>query len=435
MELDGYIGYVGIYEDIKEYIEKTILSKIKDGRSIEIGNSYTIVSKGKIKKENAHEILIEDGMTSEKERKNNTYSTVCLNKDEITFKRDFWGTRMQYYSMNQYGLFFSSEIKLLLMLSNYIDNTIDEISLSQCAGLGYIYDNERTLFKYIKQFERSTINCYKDGKIHTNNVEIMQDTRGFQNFEDASLVFSEAFQNAVNNAMNHKANKVFFLSGGMDSSALVMAARKNYEEVNTLTFTSEANKEDIFFAKKLANCYQTKHYEIPFFNEDALYYIPQYLYDIENVELDGIFSPLGGYSYYLMCQQVKKLGFETVFPGEGADELLGGYYWQFTHTFGFVDKLKEKTIHYPNLYKKITALFPQLEERISYRKKAYEFLKGSALTNYHLSTIEHTAKAFGLNNTPIFMSEGIYSVIKNMKMDWLCDGKTTKIILRDYLIP
>ena len=50
MELDGYIGYVGIYEDIKEYIEKTILSKIKDGRSIEIGNSYTIVSKGKIKK-------------------------------------------------------------------------------------------------------------------------------------------------------------------------------------------------------------------------------------------------------------------------------------------------------------------------------------------------------------------------------------------------
>lgn len=96
------------------------------------------------------------------------------------------------------------------------------------------------------------------------------------------------------------------------------------------------------------------------------------------------------------------MGFDVIFPSEGADELFGGYYWQLTHTFGFVDNLKKITYD-TKMYDEILNLFPAVEERNIYREVAYNFLQGSALTNYHLNCIEYSAKAFSLYSYSIYM--------------------------------
>ena len=103
-----------------------------------------------------------------------------------------------------------------------------------------------------------------------------------------------------------------------------------------------------------------------------------------------------------------------------------------THTFGFVDRLRIKTEH-TSLYNRIVGLFPEVEDRTLYREITYHFLQGSALTNYHLSCIEHIAKACNLYSYPIYMTDRIYQVIKDVPMSWLCDGQDTKLLMRKYL--
>lgn len=79
-------------------------------------------------------------------------------------------------------------------------------------------------------------------------------------------------------------------------------------------------------------------------------------------------------------------------------------------------------------------MFPDTEERSFYREMAYYFLQGTALTNYHLSCVEHSAKAFDMLNYPIFMSGSLYKVIKDVPMEWLCNGNETKLLLRHFLL-
>ena len=352
--------------------------------------------------------------------------------EQLSVERDRWGTRTAYYCCVGKNIYFSSDIRFLLALPVSGIRVYDEASLMESAALGYLYEEERTLFQNIKQFPRNSKCTFQDGRLEINRTVISCNKERFATPEEAFEAFSDAFETAVSNTKWISGRKAYPLSGGMDSSAIAIAAAKHMGNIDTLAFASENNTEDTYYAAEVSRLIGSHHTVLPFHTQTAMSDFPAFLNHIENVEFHGIFSPLGGYSYYLMCKEIARLGYCCVFPGEGADELLGGYYWQMTHTFGFVDRLKTQTEHTP-LYSRVVGLFPEVEERSIYRELAYYFLQGSALTNYHLSCIEHTAKACGLYNYPIFMSDRIYQVIKDVPMSWLCDGQSTKLLMRNYL--
>ena len=379
-----------------------------------------------------------DFLTLNVGRKNNADSVLTMISIELSDKslkvdRDFWGIRTLNYLQVGRGIYFSTDIRYLLALPIRGVCEYDCLALMESATVGYIYSEERTLFKIIKQLPRNSSLIFDGKKLQIEKKIVRFDDEKFEDLENASSAFKNAFSETVANAAKISGNKAFPLSGGMDSTAIVLEASEYLNQVNSFSFASPCNQEDIYYAGKIAEITVGKHIIISFDEKNALLKLPAFFNAVENVEFSGIFSPFGGYAYYLMCEQISKMGFEVVFPGEGADELFGGYYWQLTHTFGFVDNLKKIT-YGTKMYDEILNLFPAVEERNTYREVAYNFLQGTALTNYHLSCIDHSAKAFDLYNYPIYMVPRIYEVLRKVPLKWLCDGTTTKILLRKYLL-
>lgn len=359
-------------------------------------------------------------------------SKIIISK-KLEIYRDFWGTKNIYHSeIINSGIIITSDIRLILSINILKNKDIDLISLTQMSLLGYIYDEDRTLFQNIKQLPRNSLLTVSfEGKKVLTRLQNDFSSQQFNDFAEFSENFKNIFDEEVKKSLNIQGDRIHFLSGGMDSTALAVSASKN-EKINTLSFISKENSEDEYYSDKVSFLLNTNHIKICFNKNDALTYLPEYLYSIESFEPEGIFSPLGGFAYFLMCKKAYQHGFNVFYPGEGADEILGGYYWPLTHSFGFADKLKEKTAG-TVLQTEIERLFSNPENRLIYRINAYKMLQGTALTNYHLSCVEHIARFYHSANYPVFMSLPIYDAIKCADINWLCDGKQTKIVLRDYL--
>ena len=428
-------GFVAFYGDSKNNLITPHLCdyfrlNICNGVSF-FGEGYTVISSSDyISSKESESLQIEIGKNNS--GKEELLTKISFNNDSLNIVRDRWGVRTVYYCTVKNGICISSDIRFLLSLPVSDIDDYDVNSLLESATFGYIYSSNRTLFTNIKQLPRNSILVYKMGVLKIDRKQICCLKSRYNCLQDAVEDFVFAFESAVKNAQNINGKKAFLLSGGMDSTALCLAAAKKQHGIDTVSFASPCNTDDIYYAEKIAKHINSNHLTIFFQDNIAITKFPFYINSIENVEFDGIFSPLGGYAYYLLCEQLKNNGFEIVFPGEGADEILGGYYWQLTHVFGFVDRLKEKA-EGTYLYDNVTNLFPDVEESNFYRKIAYYMLQGTALTNYHLNCVEHTAKAFGLFNYPIYMTNAINKVIKDVPLRWLCDGKITKILLREYL--
>ena len=433
MSISGFIGYYGINaKDV--YIHRglnKLLSSIENSIVIISDNYVIVTSRDYVVYNHDDKLKLISGVYSTEDAYN-----MCVKisvEDSLIIERDYWGVRTAYYYLLDDGVFFSSDVRFLIALPLPDVTRYDKNSIIECATLGYIYSSDHTLFCNIHQ-------VYPGGSFFYNKKEyIVKKTtkkRNFNRFKDfceALQCFTEIFDDVVCKATNSNCNDVLLLSGGMDSTSLALSATKN-RSIALATFASSNNSDDLIYAKMIAKVVKSPHMVFDFDDIEAISNIPDFINAIENVEFAGVFDAFGGYAYYLLCKQLSKNGYKLVYPGEGADELLGGYYWPFTHSLGFVDRLKESTKG-TFVYNCLTERFPLIEDKVVYRLHVFDLLQESALTNYHLSCVEHTAKAFNMINYPIYMTERLTDVIKDMKMDWLCDGQETKIILRHYLMP
>lgn len=430
MAIKGFVGYWGNISNrlISDSFCNLYKDKITNSVSLYGVNWGLTTTKDFVKKNDENSLEIS---SNPDDHDFNINSKVIITKSLLSLERDRWGIRTIYYVKFKSGYYFSSDIRFLLILpidhiKDYSTSSIQEIS-----SLGFIFNEENTLFSLIKQVPRNSCFEVSENKSEIEKHTVSSNKTLYKSVDEAYKKFKNIFEDTVHNINSLPGKKAYLLSGGMDSSALAIAASK-FSSIETISFSSANNENDVFYAEKLSQYLGSKHTVVQFDENEGLLKLPNYFHDIEQIEPEGVFSPLGGYAYYLLCQSINKLNYSIVIPGEGADELLGGYYWPLTHPFGFVDKLKKITQH-SEIYSQVVGMFPEVEEKNIYSEIAYYFLQGSALTNYHLSCVEHTAKSCNLVNYPVFLTGNLHEIIKNIPLKWLCDGTTTKIILRKYL--
>ena len=358
-------------------------------------------------------------------------ATISIDDQNICIENDFWGTHSIYYIVRKNYFFFSTSIKYLLAIIPQ-DIEYDTKSLISLCSLGFIYDEDGTIYQGIHRLPKnSTIRSTASGVLIKKKPQ--EDCCSFSSINEAADALSETFDAVFSDATSALGKKAVLLSGGMDSSTIAIYAASLHPGLTAITFKSGSNLEDVAYAKRLADVLNLHHVEFSF-QTKLINHLPEYLRCVETIEPSGIFSPLGGLAYYLLIQHTSKLDIDIVYPGEGSDEIFGGYYWPFTHPLGFADRLKEATKG--TLYESvIQKRFPEPENRDTYRLAAYDFLQGTALTNYHLSCVDQVARSFGLRNYPVFMDARIFTVVRRMKLEWLCDSQKTKIILRRLLMP
>lgn len=111
-----------------------------------------------------------------------------------------------------------------------------------------------------------------------------------------------------------------WLSGGLDSSIIVALACRHLQQMHTFV-AGLKNSSDLEYAREAASYLKTRHYEVVFSIDDALSVLPQVIFHLESFDALLVRSSI---SNYLAAQKAGEY-VQSVFSGEGGDELFAGY--------------------------------------------------------------------------------------------------------------
>jgi len=111
-----------------------------------------------------------------------------------------------------------------------------------------------------------------------------------------------------------------FLSGGIDSSAVVALARRcSTGGVRTISVVfPEEEYSEAPFSRLMAQRFQTEHTEVILSSDALRQKLPQAIRAMDQPSVDGI-------NTYVVSQAARQSGLKVVLSGLGGDELFGGY--------------------------------------------------------------------------------------------------------------
>ncbi len=248
--------------------------------------------------------------------------------------RDRLGIKPIYYFDNNQQFAFSSELRGLLSLP-FIDKKINPSALADYVQYG-TFHAPRTIIQDIKMLlpghymtisdEGSTITEYWD----INQKYSRKSQR--QNYDEVKEEVRELFFKSVERRLIADVPFGAFLSGGIDSSAVVAAMSKvspNTIKTFSITFEEEAFSE-AKYARIIAEKYNTDHTEIKLTQEDFLKTLPKAIASMDHPSFDGVNS-------YVVSEVTKKAGVTMALSGLGGDELFAGYDI-FKRAYSLLDK-------------------------------------------------------------------------------------------------
>jgi asparagine synthase (glutamine-hydrolysing) len=158
-----------------------------------------------------------------------------------------------------------------------------------------------------------------------------------------------------------------FLSGGMDSSALV-ALMSQVTDERPKTFSvifAEKRFSEATYASQIAKKFDTEHHEIHLGEEQLFDLLPAALGAQDQPTMDGV-------NTFVVSKAVKKAGITVALSGLGGDELFAGY-----PTFRRALRL-QSVAHFPNSLKQgVTALGRRVWNRSVQQKKLWQLLAGN----------------------------------------------------------
>lgn len=239
----------------------------------------------------------------------------------VFLARDRLGIKPVYYTETASGFYAASEIKCLLQIPD-VDRTIDESALDQYLSLLYV-PSPRSIFRSIKKLPPGCYLTKEPGKPPIIKTYWKLRPHPVSERPAAELVeqFRNLFDAAVKRHLESDVPLGVFLSGGIDSGALVASMARSGANIQTISlgFPDEySDFDERRYAKLVADRYGTTHEEIVV--------NPDIRNDI--VQLARIFDePMGdsgAIPNLLVCQAARKK-VKVALSGLGGDELSGGY--------------------------------------------------------------------------------------------------------------
>ena len=244
-------------------------------------------------------------------------------KRETILARDRLGIKPLYYHKTDQYFSFSSEIKSLVHLSD------KQFSLnldSLCSYLSFRYPiSGESMFSDIFSFPAGHWMKIKDGKISEKkrywNLSKHVEADEQSNPRELIAKVRAILEDSVKRRMISDVPIGAYLSGGVDSSAVVSIMANNLDEpLNTYTIGFEDEGYNEFqYSRIVSERYGTNHTEICLDSEKYL----QTMRELIRIRD----SPLGvpnEVPLYLMSKRLKE-DITVVLSGEGADEIFGGY--------------------------------------------------------------------------------------------------------------
>ncbi len=252
------------------------------------------------------------------------FSLYDSRKNIVLVVRDRMGIKPLYYSIQNYRgkpvFLFASEIRALLE-SSMIERKLNPVSLETYLWNGYVAGTD-TIIKDIKKLNSSSYLV-----ISLDNFQIKEQrywqipelpTKRTDTLKDLNLL-KETLIDSVRLRMISDVPLGVFLSGGVDSSAIVAIASQFSNKLKTFNISfSEDGFDESYYARRISQIYNTEHHEILLSESDFIGGLPDALHSLDTPTFDGL-------NTYYLSKAIKDAGITVALSGMGGDELFGGY--------------------------------------------------------------------------------------------------------------
>lgn len=243
-------------------------------------------------------------------------------RDALLLARDPHGVKPLYYAERNDVLFFASEIKSLLA-SGFVDRRMDPEAVAQYLVYQAV-PPPLSILAGVSQLTPGSILVHEKGRtrIQTYWRPPPQKTEIVLTPEEACEVVRRGLEDSVRRQMMSERPLGVFLSGGVDSSALVaMAASQTSGRLKTFSVGFRGPDEEVLtewpWAKLVSDRYDTEHHEVVLTEQTFFERLPHVLTSMDQPTSDGINS------YYVSLAAAEHV--TVALSGTGGDELFLGY--------------------------------------------------------------------------------------------------------------
>lgn len=244
------------------------------------------------------------------------------NQRILFIARDRLGVKPLYYATLSNGQFvFASELKGIKVCSEF-PRAIDPCAVEEYMAFGYVPD-PKTIYKHAFKLPPGHFLTYKIGE-RAPKIERYWDVtfepQSSLSFDEATEQLLPLLSESVNLRMISEVPLGAFLSGGVDSGAVVALMAKNSSSpVTTCSIGfDERNFDESAAARLISERYRTNHHERTVSIDD--FEIAATVADL----YDEPFADSSSIPTYRVCELARK-HVTVALSGDGGDELFGGY--------------------------------------------------------------------------------------------------------------
>ena len=274
-------------------------------------------------------------------------------KKELFIARDRIGVKPLYYFTRGNVLVFASEIKALCHYPEF-NRTIHKQAIDDYLNLRFVPGPD-TIFSEVKKLQPGHY------LLRTQRGTIIKQYWSFvMNPEENSVDYfakkvREQLEKSVAMQMVSDVPIGAFLSGGIDSSAVVACMAKASEKpihTYSVTFLEQERESEMKYARLVAEKFKTEHKEIEVYM-DTFKILPKICW-----HMDEPFGDPAALPTYILAEETKKYA-TVILTGDGPDEIFGGYeQYRFMNIFYTYHKVLPSVIG-NNLIPKLVQAMPK----------------------------------------------------------------------------
>ena len=287
------------------------------------------------------------------------FSFVIYNEKEnkIFGARDHFGIKPFYFYKKENRFAFASELKTLAKLLPH-NKKINKKAL--IASINYLWiPGDESIFEEFNKLPPA----------HYFNYDVVTSKINFQRYWNLQTKITNKseleilkelnyeFEDSIKRHMVADVPVSSFLSGGLDSSMISVAAKKINDNLSTYTIATsnedkkiESMPEDEKYAKYLAKLNDFNHNEI-IINSNITEMLPQMVKSLD--------EPIGdpaALNTFLICKAARDKGVKVLLSGMGADEVFCGYRRQRALLISKKYKMLPKLLRL--IIKKVVSILP-----------------------------------------------------------------------------
>ena len=241
---------------------------------------------------------------------------------EMIAVRDRFGIKPLFYAIHKGAVLFASEIKALLALG--VPARWDYSAV--LGDMANVRSNS-SMFADIHQVPPGCVAIAKEGKVQIRRywaqdyptaAALRGDTRSQA---DVVAEFRAVLDDAVTERLTADVEVACYLSGGLDSSAVLgLAQAKLDRPIRAFTIKFEGEWDESPQARRTAAFTGSNYVEVPVSPRDMADALEDTVWHGEK----PIFNA-NSTAKFLLSKAVRDAGIKVVFTGEGSDEMLAGY--------------------------------------------------------------------------------------------------------------